>query len=598
MSDSEDLDDELFFADEEEENTTINGNPPWKILVVDDDEEIHHITKIVLGNVSFLDRPFEFTNTFSAQETINFLEKEHHQIALILLDVVMESDEAGFQVIRYLRETLQNKQTRIILRTGQPGQAPEEKVILEYDIQDYKAKTELTSQKLFTSVISALRSYQDIQTIQKNQVALRIINNASNSIFKIQSIEDFAEKALDSFIKILLLDKDITPQEGLALCYSKKTNSFQILNRNLFSFDHTPELPKYIIDLCQKAKSKQTWIYDEECLVLYFEVEQQNKDHFFIFEKIPHFSEWDQNMIELLSNNILVALNNLYLNHNLRELNGAYQRFVPHDFLKFLEKNSILDVHVGDYIDREMSVLVADINSFSALSKSMTSEENFKFINSYLSKMRPMIQQNNGYIDKFMGDTIMALFDQSSDNAVCSAIQMIEYLKDYNGGRKRAGYQPLEVSIGLHKGQVLLGTIALAERMDGIVISETVNIADRLEELCKLFSVSILISDTIYQQLTNPEKYCIRKIDQVTSHANHTSIPVYEVYEHNSDLEKKEKKKIDALFQEGLKLYQEKKYKNALMLFQECESTNPSDPVIQVYQNRCKFMTTQHSSSY
>lgn len=157
-------DDELIFAKEDEELVESKTNGTWKILVVDDEEEVHHVTKMVLNEVEFNDKSIEFIDAFSGEQAKGILSRED-DIALILLDVVMEEEDSGLKLVKFIREELNNNEVRIILRTGYPGQAPEKKIILDYDINDYKEKTELSSQKLITSVISTLRSYKDILTI-------------------------------------------------------------------------------------------------------------------------------------------------------------------------------------------------------------------------------------------------------------------------------------------------------------------------------------------------------------------------------------------------------------------------------------------------
>ena len=151
----------LLFADEDDISEHENNKDPWDLLIVDDDKDIHEVTRLVLDNFFFDEHKLNIFSVFSAAEAKEFLRKKPN-IALILLDVVMEEDDAGLKLVRYIREQLHNHLVRIILRTGQPGQAPEQKVILEYDINDYRSKAELTSAQLQTSVIVALRSYRDI----------------------------------------------------------------------------------------------------------------------------------------------------------------------------------------------------------------------------------------------------------------------------------------------------------------------------------------------------------------------------------------------------------------------------------------------------
>ena len=144
---------------------------PWKILIVDDEEDIHSVTQIALRNFSYEGRGIEFYNAYSAAEAKTIIEK-NPDIALILLDVVMETNQAGLDLVRYIRESIGNRYTRIILRTGQPGQAPEREVILSYEIDDYKTKTELTSFKLFTVALASLRAYKTIKEIEKINISL------------------------------------------------------------------------------------------------------------------------------------------------------------------------------------------------------------------------------------------------------------------------------------------------------------------------------------------------------------------------------------------------------------------------------------------
>lgn len=164
---------EFLFAHEqpEQKNETTVQRPKWKILIVDDEKEVHAVTRLALMDVTFEGAGLEFLSAHSIAEAKAQID-QHHDLALVLLDVVMETDDAGLQVANYIRQEKRNQQVRIILRTGQPGQAPERAVVLNYDINDYKAKTELTSQKLFTSVMSALRSYRDIMQVEQQRQRL------------------------------------------------------------------------------------------------------------------------------------------------------------------------------------------------------------------------------------------------------------------------------------------------------------------------------------------------------------------------------------------------------------------------------------------
>ncbi len=175
------VDDELIFTDDEDEEQWDKGAgkaDPWTLLIVDDDPGIHTVTKVVLSEFYYDDRPLAMISAFSANEAWDILQQTN-DIAVILLDVVMESDSAGLDLARRIRHVLDNQMVRIILRTGQPGSAPERKVILDYDINDYRAKSELTADNLFSSIIAGLRGYKDLVTISQLYNKLMLAHEAT-----------------------------------------------------------------------------------------------------------------------------------------------------------------------------------------------------------------------------------------------------------------------------------------------------------------------------------------------------------------------------------------------------------------------------------
>ncbi len=190
--------DELIFIEEDElmEHDEESVVGAWHVLVVDDDEEIHSVTRLALSDLVLNGRKLAFHHAYSGEEALNFLKEKGEEIAIILLDVVMETDDAGLQVAKKLREELKLDGPRIILRTGQPGYAPEENVIKEYDINDYKTKTELTRSKLVTTIISSIRSYQQILTINQSRKGLQRVIHSSANLQEEQSVSGFCAGVL------------------------------------------------------------------------------------------------------------------------------------------------------------------------------------------------------------------------------------------------------------------------------------------------------------------------------------------------------------------------------------------------------------------
>ena len=194
---------ESIFADEPEESEEISQSDAyWHILLVDDEKGVHQVTEMVLRDFQFDGRCLKVSNAYSAKQAREIIDKED-DIALAIIDVVMETDDAGLELVRYIRAELQNHYTRLVLRTGQPGQAPEEEVILEYDIDDYKDKTELTSNKLLTLLYAALRSYRDICILDQHRRSLEQVILASTEIFEANSLSIFASAVLRQICALL-----------------------------------------------------------------------------------------------------------------------------------------------------------------------------------------------------------------------------------------------------------------------------------------------------------------------------------------------------------------------------------------------------------
>jgi diguanylate cyclase (GGDEF)-like protein len=203
------MDDDLTFAPEDpiDHAAPQIKRRPWRVAIIDDAPEVHTVTHTVLKNVTFRDRPIEFFNAYSAAEGRRML-AEVSDLAVVFLDVVMESDQAGLDLIGFIRNELGNKDIRIILRTGQPGHAPEAEVIIQYDINDYKQKSELSAGHLFTTLIAALRGYQDLITIRASRQGLQDILQGTSQLFKNKSVNQFLSGVLTQVNAIFRLGDD------------------------------------------------------------------------------------------------------------------------------------------------------------------------------------------------------------------------------------------------------------------------------------------------------------------------------------------------------------------------------------------------------
>ena len=268
------------------------------------------------------------------------------------------------------------------------------------------------------------------------------------------------------------------------------------------------------------------------------------------------------------------------------KLADSYARFVPRELLRNLGKQSIFDVSLGDQVEKKMTVLFADIRQFTNLSEKMTPEENFNFINSYLSRMSPLIQSNNGFIDKFMGDGIMALFEASVDNAVEAAVRMQELLIEYNMNRQKNGYIPIKVGIGIHSGSLMMGIIGSNNRMEGTVISDSVNLASRIETSTKTYKANIAISEDTMNMMKNKDQYKFRFLDHVTVKGKTGTITIYEILDGDAPDIRNKKIESIAIFEEGVQHYFKNKHSEAKKSFAKVLEIHPDDHVAQLYVHR------------
>jgi diguanylate cyclase (GGDEF)-like protein len=358
--------------------STVHSHIPWRVLVVDDDADVHAMTRLILTKIVFKHRPIELLSAYSAAEAREILAREEN-IAVILLDVVMETEDAGLQLVKTIREELKNNDVRIILRTGQPGQAPEERVIVDYDINDYKAKNELTSQKLFTSVIASLRAYETIMSLNKTRHGLEKILHSSDSLFKIQSMNEFASGILTQ----LSLFLDCKPQ-GI-ICIEESTDvelrPLSGLPNNMKIIAATEEFEccmkcnldescghKALAALMHRSIVERKNQFDDKYTAFYLDT-NDNKATIALVCSENGIDEHDRNLLKVFTSKISIALANAI----------HYQKMVT------FEKAAVTDFLTGLNNRRQLlrlgTPLLALANRSNCLAVAMIDIDFFKRVN-------------------------------------------------------------------------------------------------------------------------------------------------------------------------------------------------------------------------
>lgn len=325
---------DLLFPDETPSSNAEGSSAPgfaaanknaWKILVIDDEVEVHKVTELVLRNVKFDGSGLNFLHAYSAEQARGLL-SDNEDIALALVDVVMETDHAGLDLVKWIREEIKNKQVRLVLRTGQPGQAPEQQVIEAYDINDYKDKTELTNTKLRTLLFAALRSYRDIVTIDKSRLGLERVIRATASINELQSLRKFASAVLEQVTALLHIEKESVyaiPTRALAAAHFQGKDDFEILAAtggigDALEHASAQSLPDEIATGFAQCLEKRS-SHQIENRFFGYNTSARGTEHLLYVSPARELTQLDMHLLELYSIHVGIAFENIRLRNEIED---------------------------------------------------------------------------------------------------------------------------------------------------------------------------------------------------------------------------------------------------------------------------------------
>jgi class 3 adenylate cyclase len=275
-----------------------------------------------------------------------------------------------------------------------------------------------------------------------------------------------------------------------------------------------------------------------------------------------------------------------------QKINAATDRFVPYEFLKKLGRESILDVNLGDQVEKNVTVFFSDIRDYTSLSEQMTPQQNFIFLNAYLGRVGPIIKTNRGFVSQYYGDGIMALFMgdetgiKSPQDSVIAALEMHQEIRHYNQDRLEKGRKPIRVGIGMHSGPLMLGIIGDEKRMDVGVVSDTVNTAARMEGLTKHYGCTTLLSESTFDGLSDTNGFNFRFLGRVQVKGKKNPLRIYDFFDGDANSIAEQKNLTLDLFRMGLEHYFEKDFQEAVRIFQEILKQFPEDKASQFYLQR------------
>ncbi len=409
----DDQDDLVFLEEHTAQPALPTQRNVWRVMIIDDDEDVHSTTTFALGNLDMQHRPLEFVHAYSAAQAREML-KHEQEIAVILLDVVMEQDDAGLHLVRYIRETLKLADVRIILRTGQPGYAPEIDAIRDFDINDYKTKSELTRIKLFTTVTAAIRSYEQIRNINESRRGLARIVHSSTELMALHGVQNFASGVLSQIAELLgqeahgVLCVQECPDAGChELVVMAATGSHHNLSNSPLSANEDPRVHK-AMEECLAARRN---LYCADSIALYFAGKASRT--FVAFMDVSRApSALEESLLEVFCSNVAVGLDNVELVSHLHT--AAF-----YDNLSKLPNRTrlveILDATLAGPAKQDATLCLVDLDHFAETNDALGHE----FGDLLLSAVAARLQNSLGKqltVARIGGDIFCVLGDAGQVN--------------------------------------------------------------------------------------------------------------------------------------------------------------------------------------
>lgn len=569
-------DDELFAFGPDDDDDTAPAPvalPSWKVLVVDDDLGVHQVTALSLGDLEIEHHPVQLLRAHSAAEGQARL-REHGDIALVLLDVVMETDDAGLRLARWIRDELASPLVRILLRTGQPGQAPESEVMARYDIHDYLSKTDVTAQRLRTAVTGAVRAFRDLKTIALQRQGLEKVIRATAALFTPATLPQLLNGILEQVAALLL------PREHAL---------FFLAREPLF---HPSEPDPRILAGCGRfvsmvGRSVREALPDIE---LSHERVAREGEWFFLradglfeldlgdgvraalyLESALALSDWERQTVALFCASAAMALRNQRLYLEREELLRAFERFVPKRFIELLGARDVREVTVGAQSACEMTVLFIDVIGFTRRSEALGPARVFALLNQLYGAIGPVVESVGGLIDKYQGDGVLVLFPGDRAGAAGAAVAIQQAVRAL---AVDPGAAPLEVGVSLDHGTVVLGTVGHPQRFDTTVVSDVVNVAARVQLLCRWLRTTVLASEAVVRGLDAPLH---RALGPFSLRGREADVELHEIFEGDPAAVRAAKVETREAFAEGIALRRAGRHLEAAGAFQRCIQRCPDD---------------------
>ncbi len=446
-------DDVLHLIDDTEAAEEDSSARKWKIAVIDDDQAVHEGTRFALSDYSLNGQGLEILSAYSAAEGRTLM-RNNPDIAAVLLDVIMETDVAGLDLVEYIRNEIHNETVRIILRTGQPGQAPERRVIVQYDINDYKAKTELTADKLFTSLTAALRSYQQLERMVQTRRGLEIIIDAASTLYDFKSMQRLAEGVLTQLASLLNVDCAgilVLRDDG-----NKASDEFSVLAGSgcysrFIGAAGSKSLDPDLRSMVEAAFRRRKHEFADQRTVLYVRT-GSGREVVVLLQAERQLSETDRSLVEIFGSRLSIAFDNVILYQQLHEANTQLEDRVAQRTRALMQanrrlsaqwlrlqrangfKNEILGTVAHD-LKNPLGVILGRTEMLTELISTGASKES---VTSQIDHIRDATRRLTTMVDHLISDAMADAFDITIRREPVDVAALVSEVADAN--------QPLAVN--------------------------------------------------------------------------------------------------------------------------------------------------------
>jgi signal transduction histidine kinase/CheY-like chemotaxis protein len=478
-----DQDDVLTLIEDADETPPDSGARKWKIAVIDDDHAVHEGTRFALSDYSLNGQSLEILSAYSAAEGQTLM-REHPDIAAVLLDVIMETDAAGLDLVEYIRNELHNETVRIILRTGQPGQAPERRVIVDYDINDYKAKTELTADKLFTSLTAALRSYQQLERMVQTRRGLEIIIDAASTLYDFKSMQRLAEGVLTQIASLLNVDCAgiLVLRDG-----GRASDDFAVLaGSGCYSRFIGCPTPKMLDDklrqMVEDAFRRRKHEFADERTVLYTRT-GSGREVVVLLQAERQLSDTDRSLVEIFGSRLSIAFDNVILYQQLHEANTQLEdrvaqrtralmqanRRLSAQWLRLQRANGFKNEILGTVAHDLKNPLGVILGRTEMLTELISADSSRESVSTQVEHIRDATRRLTSMVDHLISDAMADAFDITIRREPVDISTLVTDVVEANRPLAVHKQQEISVSAPAHHDLTMCDTDRMREAVDNLV---------------------------------------------------------------------------------------------------------------------------------